>query len=283
MNSQDFQLFSNIVKSRSGLVLTEEKVYLLESRLVPLARRRGLENLEALADEVRRSNDEHLLEEITEAMTTNETFFFRDTKPFDTFRDAVLPQLLKQRAAKKSLRIWTAACSTGQEPYSIAMLLKEEAAKMAGWRVEIMATDISREVLEKAKAGLYSQFEVQRGLPIQLLMKHFHQVGEMWQIDSSIRAMVKFPPKNLLEDLGSVGQFDVIFCRNVLIYFDQITKSKVLKEIHKALADDGALFLGGAETVLGICDSFKPIDGQRGVYTSADGGLTAAPQANSAA
>ncbi|MZR30186.1 CheR family methyltransferase [Sneathiella litorea] len=283
MNSQDFQLFSNIVKSRSGLVLTEEKVYLLESRLVPLARRRGLENLEALADEVRRSNDEHLLEEITEAMTTNETFFFRDTKPFDTFRDAVLPQLLKQRAAKKSLRIWTAACSTGQEPYSIAMLLKEEAAKMAGWRVEIMATDISREVLEKAKAGLYSQFEVQRGLPIQLLMKHFHQVGEMWQIDSSIRAMVKFQPKNLLEDLGSVGQFDVIFCRNVLIYFDQITKSKVLKEIHKALADDGALFLGGAETVLGICDSFKPIDGQRGVYTSADGGLTAAPQANSAA
>ncbi len=276
MNSQDFQLFGEIVNSRSGLVLSEEKVYLLESRLVPLARRRGLENLEALAEEVRRHKDERLLEEITEAMTTNETFFFRDTRPFDTFRDVVLPQLLKARAAKKSLRIWTAACSTGQEPYSIAMLLKEEAAKMAGWRVEIMATDISQEVLEKAKAGLYSQFEVQRGLPIQLLMKHFQQVGEMWQIDSSIRAMVKFQPKNLLEDLGSLGHFDVVFCRNVLIYFDQPTKGRVLTQIHNILADDGALFLGGAETVLGICDSFKPVDGQRGVYTSVNGGLMAA-------
>ncbi|MDF2365934.1 protein-glutamate O-methyltransferase CheR [Sneathiella sp.] len=276
MNSQDFQLFGEIVNSRSGLVLTEEKIYLLESRLVPLARRRGLENLEALAEEVRRHKDERLLEEITEAMTTNETFFFRDTKPFDTFRDVVLPQLLKARAAKKSLRIWTAACSTGQEPYSIAMLLKEEAAKMAGWRVEIMATDISQEVLEKAKAGLYSQFEVQRGLPIQLLMKHFQQVGEMWQIDSSIRAMVKFQSKNLLEDLGNLGHFDVVFCRNVLIYFDQLTKGRVLTQIHNILTDDGALFLGGAETVLGICDSFKPVDGQRGVYTSVNGGLMAA-------
>ncbi|MEX0582061.1 MAG: protein-glutamate O-methyltransferase [Sneathiella sp.] len=276
MNSQDFQLFGDIVRKRSGLVLTEEKIYLLESRLVPLARRRGLESLEALAEEVRRSSDERLLNEITEAMTTNETFFFRDTKPFDIFSAAVLPQLIQSRSAKKSLRIWTAACSTGQEPYSIAMLLKEEAAKMAGWRVEILATDISNEVLEKAKAGLYSQFEVQRGLPIQLLMKHFQQVGEMWQIDSSIRAMVKFQPKNLLEDLGGMGQFDVVFCRNVLIYFDQATKGKVLNQVHNILADDGALFLGGAETVLGICDSFKPVEGQRGVYTSAKRGLMAA-------
>ncbi|MAL77612.1 MAG: chemotaxis protein CheR [Sneathiella sp.] len=276
MNSQDFQLFGDIVRTRSGLVLTEEKIYLLESRLIPLARRRGLDSLEALAAEVRRTKDERLLMEITEAMTTNETFFFRDTRPFDTFRDVVLPQLLKARAAKKSLRIWTAACSTGQEPYSLAMLLKEEAAKMAGWRVEILATDLSNEVLEKAKAGLYSQFEVQRGLPIQLLMKHFQQVGEMWQIDSSIRAMVKFQPRNLLEDFSSIGQFDVVFCRNVLIYFDQATKSQVLNRVYDILAVDGALFLGGAETVLGICDRFKPVEGQRGVYTSAESGLLAA-------
>ncbi len=275
MNSQDFQLFGDIVRERSGLVLTEEKVYLLESRLVPLARRRGLDSLEDLAEEVRRHRDERLLSEITEAMTTNETFFFRDNKPFDTFKNLVLPQLLEKRAAQKSLRIWNAACSTGQEPYSIAMLLKEEAAKMAGWRVEIMATDISNEVLEKAKAGLYSQFEVQRGLPIQLLVKYFQQMGEMWQIDSSIRAMVKFQNKNLLEDLGSLGQFDVVFCRNVLIYFDQEMKSKVLGQIHKIIASDGALFLGGAETVLGICDDFKPVEGQKGVYTSAAGGLLA--------
>jgi chemotaxis protein methyltransferase CheR len=275
MNSQDFQLFGDIVRERSGLVLTEEKVYLLESRLVPLARRRGLNSMEDLAEEVRRHRDERLLNEITEAMTTNETFFFRDNKPFDTFRDLVLPQLLQTRSAKKTLRIWNAACSTGQEPYSLAMLLKEQAANLAGWRVEIIATDISNEVLEKAKAGLYSQFEVQRGLPIQLLVKYFQQMGEMWQIDSSIRAMVKFQPKNLLEDLSGLGQFDVVFCRNVLIYFDQKTKSQVLDQVHKIIASDGALFLGGAETVLGICDDFKPVDGQRGVYTSAHGGLLA--------
>jgi chemotaxis protein methyltransferase CheR len=276
MNSQDFQLFCDIVHKRSGLVLTEEKGYLLESRLVPLARRRGLDSMEDLASEVRRHQDERLLSEITEAMTTNETFFFRDSKPFDNFRDSVLPKLLEARAGQKSLRILNAACSTGQEPYSIAMLLSEQASKMAGWRVEIMATDISNEVLEKAKAGLYSQFEVQRGLPIQLLVKYFQQTGEIWQINSSIRAMVKFQNKNLLESLADLGQFDVVFCRNVLIYFDQETKTKVLDQIHNILADDGALFLGGAETVLGICDSFKAVDGLRGVYSSAADNFLAA-------
>lgn len=276
MNSQDFQLISGIVRERSGLVLTEEKVYLLESRLVPLARQRGKNTLEDLANELRRSNDEKLKEEITEAMTTNETFFFRDTKPFDIFKNTVLPRLLETRASRKSIRIWNAACSTGQEPYSLAMLLKEEAAKMAGWRVEIMATDISNEVLEKAKAGLYSQFEVQRGLPIQLLIKYFQQMGEMWQIDSSIRAMVKFQKVNLLDNLSVMGNFDVIFCRNVLIYFDHETKSKVLGQMHNILAGDGALFLGGAETVLGICDQLKPVSGLKGVYTSAASGMMAA-------
>lgn len=276
MNSQDFQLLSGIVRDRSGLVLTEEKVYLLESRLVPLARQRGKNTLEDLANELRSTNDEKLKDEITEAMTTNETFFFRDTKPFDIFKETVLPRLLETRSSRKSIRIWNAACSTGQEPYSLAMLLKEEAAKMAGWRVEIMATDISNEVLEKAKAGLYSQFEVQRGLPIQLLIKYFQQMGEMWQIDSSIRAMVKFQKMNLLDNLSVMGNFDVIFCRNVLIYFDHEMKSKVLGQMHNVLADDGALFLGGAETVLGICDNLKPISGLKGVYTSAAGGMMAA-------
>ncbi|MCG8493620.1 MAG: protein-glutamate O-methyltransferase CheR [Sneathiellales bacterium] len=276
MNSQDFQLLSKLVFDRSGLVLTEEKVYLLESRLVPLARQRGMNTLEDLANELRRGNDEKLKEEITEAMTTNETFFFRDTKPFDIFKETVLPRLLETRGSQKTLRIWNAACSTGQEPYSVAMLLKEEAAKMPGWRVEILATDISNEVLEKAKAGLYSQFEVQRGLPIQLLIKYFQQMGEMWQIDSSIRAMVKFQKTNLLDNLATLGNFDVIFCRNVLIYFDHETKGKVLSQMHKILASDGALFLGGAETVLGICDDFKPVSGLKGVYTSANGGMLAA-------
>ncbi len=275
MNSQDFQLFSTLVRDRSGLVLSEDKVYLLESRLVPLARQRGLNTLEDLANELRRG-DEKLKEDITEAMTTNETFFFRDNKPFDTFKESILPHLLETRSAQKTLRIWNAACSTGQEPYSVAMLLKEEAARMAGWRVEILATDISNEVLEKAKSGLYSQFEVQRGLPIQLLIKYFQQMGEMWQIDSSIRAMVKFQKVNLLESLSMLGRFDVIFCRNVLIYFDHATKAKVLTEMHKIMARDGALFLGGAETVLGICDDLHPVSGLKGVYTPATGGVLAA-------
>ncbi|MEH6474228.1 MAG: protein-glutamate O-methyltransferase [Sneathiella sp.] len=273
MNSQDFQLLSGIVRDRSGLILTEDKIYLLESRLVPLARQRGLNTLSDLANELRRSNDEKLKEDITEAMTTNETFFFRDNKPFDIFKQSILPHLLETRSSRKTLRIWNAACSTGQEPYSVAMLLKEEAAKMAGWRVEILATDISNEVLEKAKSGLYSQFEVQRGLPIQLLIKYFQQMGEMWQIDSSIRAMVKFQKVNLLESLAMLGSFDVIFCRNVLIYFDHETKAKVLTQMHKILANDGALFLGGAETVLGICDELNPVNGLRGVYTPAAGGI----------
>jgi len=276
MNSQDFQLLSGIVRERSGLVLTEDKIYLLESRLVPLARQRGMNTLEDLASELRRSNDEKLKADITEAMTTNETFFFRDNKPFDIFKESILPHLLETRASRKSLRIWNAACSTGQEPYSVAMLLKEEAAKMAGWRVEILATDISNEVLEKAKSGLYSQFEVQRGLPIQLLIKYFQQMGEMWQIDSSIRAMVKFQNVNLLGSLAMLGTFDVIFCRNVLIYFDHETKAKVLNQMHKIMAKDGALFLGGAETVLGICDALNPISGLKGVYTPASGGVLAA-------
>ncbi|MBE7638567.1 chemotaxis protein CheR [Sneathiella sp. P13V-1] len=276
MNTQDFQMLSSLVKERSGLILTEDKIYLLESRLVPLARRRGLNTLEDLVGELRRTNDEKLKEDITEAMTTNETFFFRDNKPFDIFKENILPHLLQARTGKKTLRIWNAACSTGQEPYSLAMLLKEEAAKLSGWRVEILATDISNEVLEKAKAGLYSQFEVQRGLPIQLLIKYFQQMGEMWQIDSSIRAMVKFEKLNLLDNLARVGHFDVVFCRNVLIYFDNETKSKVLNQMQNILANDGALFLGGAETVLGICDGLRPVSGLKGVYTPAENGVLAA-------
>lgn len=266
MNATDFDMLAAILRQRSGLVLSRDKVYLLESRLVPLARRRGLAGLDDLVGRIRQGNDEQILRDMTEAMTTNESFFFRDIKPFETFRQETLPHLLKVRANRRQIRIWSAACSTGQEPYSIAMLLKEEAAKLVGWRVEIVATDLSTEVLEKAKAGLYSQFEVQRGLPIQLMLKYFSQVNDLWQIDASLRAMITFREANLLEDLASLGQFDVVFCRNVLIYFDQDTKRLVLERIGRLMPSDGVLYLGGAETVLGICDNFKPLPGQRGVY-----------------
>lgn len=273
MNTEDFNLLSGILKERSGLELSQDKLYLLESRLGPIAKKRGLDDLDQLASAVRTKRDEALLNEITEAMTTNESFFFRDTKPFDRFRQMMLPALLEARQATKKIRIWCAACSTGQEPYSLAMCLREEADKLTGWRVEIVATDLSNEVLEKAKTGVYSQFEVQRGLPIQLLVKYFEKIGEMWQIDASIRAMVQYKTHNLLEP-APIGKFDIIFCRNVLIYFDQELKAKVLGDLSNMVPEDGYLLLGGAETVIGLNTRFQPMPGERGVYCLGADGAT---------
>lgn len=271
MNPDDFDFVSQFFKTRSGLVLTRDKAYLLESRLMPVARAKGMKTLDDLIGAMRMGRDSALLREVTEAMTINESFFFRDIKPFDMFRDTVLPKLLEARATKKSIRIWCAACSSGQEPYSLAMVLREEAAKLAGWRTEIVATDISGEMVSKAKAGLYSQFEVQRGLPVQLMVKYFKKQGDLWQIDAALRAMVRFQTLNLLDNLVGMGTFDVVFCRNVLIYFDNETKGKVLSRIHGIMPNDGVLFLGGAETVLGISDAFKPVPQQRGLYEPTSG------------
>ncbi len=269
MKPEDFDFISALLKERSGLVLTKEKTYLLESRLMPVARKSGLKGLDELVDTVRRTKPEPLIRDITDAMTTNESFFFRDTKPFDLFRDHTLTHLLSARPERKSFRIWCAAASTGQEPYSLAMILKEQAAKLAGWKTEIIGTDLSREVLARAKSGLYSQFEVQRGLPITLLVKYFEKKEDQWQIKPDIRAMVQYKELNLLHDLKPLGTFDVVFCRNVLIYFDQQTKGSILENISMIMPDDGVLYLGGAETVLGISDKFKPLPGQRGVYCKA--------------
>ncbi len=266
MKPEDFNFLSTLVKERSGLVLTTDKAYLLESRLMPVARKRGIKGLEELVAVIRRGQEEALVREVTEAMTTNESFFFRDVRPFDLLRDEVLPKFLESRAAQKSLRIWCAAASSGQEPYSIAIVLKEMAARMPGWQTRIVGTDISNDILEKARAGRYSQFEVQRGLPIQLLLKYFKKEDDMWQVSPEIKALVEYKEYNLLKNLAPLGKFDIVFCRNVLIYFDQETKGKVLEQISTLLPPDGLLFLGGAETVLGVSDKFKPVPGQRGIY-----------------
>ncbi|MBT5267340.1 MAG: protein-glutamate O-methyltransferase [Rhodospirillaceae bacterium] len=266
MNSGDFDFLANLVKSRSGLILTADKSYLLESRLVPLARRHGMQGLDELAQGLRRKFDEKLAAEVTDAMTTNESLFFRDMKPFDQFRDIVLPKMLATRADRKAVHIWSAACSSGQEPYSLAILLNELGSKIAGWRFEIIATDISTEMVTRASEGVYSQFEVQRGLPIQMLVKYFKQDGNRWLIDAALKRMINFREFNLLGDPAALGSFDVIFCRNVLIYFDQPTKTKVLAGMAKQLRPDGYLYLGGAETVIGISDKFEPVPGQRGIY-----------------
>ena len=280
MTPLDYEYLRKLLKERSGLDLSADKQYLVESRLIPLARKAGLPGLSELVAKLK-GGAEPLTADVVEAMTTNETFFFRDKVPFDHLKATVLPELLRARASRRSLRIWCAASSTGQEPYSIAMCLKELGPMLAGWRVEIVATDLSHGVLEKSRAGLFSQFEVQRGLPIQLLVKHFTQIGELWQLNADIRAMVQFKQLNLLQDFSHLGGFDVIFCRNVLIYFDQDTKTNVFGRLARLIESDGFLMLGAAETVVGLTDAFKPYPDRRGLYV-ANPARTARPGAAAA-
>jgi chemotaxis protein methyltransferase CheR len=261
----DYEYLRKFLKDRSGLDLSADKQYLVESRLIPLARKAGLAGIDELVAQIKNGSTA-LASDVVEAMTTNETFFFRDKLPFDHLRDTIMPELLQSRASRRSLRIWCAASSTGQEPYSIAMCLKEMGAQLSGWRVEIIATDLAQSVLEKCKAGVYSQFEVQRGLPIQMLVKYFKQTGELWQLNPDIRAMTQFRQLNLLQDFAHLGTFDIVFCRNVLIYFDQDTKINVFKRLAKVMEPDGFLALGAAETVVGLTDAFKPHPDKRGLY-----------------
>jgi chemotaxis protein methyltransferase CheR len=266
----DYEYLRKLLKDHSGLDLSADKQYLIESRLLPLARKAGLAGLPDLVQKMK-SGSNNLVAQVVEAMTTNETFFFRDKVPFDHFREKIMPELVQARTNRKSIRIWCAAGSTGQEPYSLAMCLKEMAGLLNGWRVEILATDLSQEVLEKSRSGIYSQFEVQRGLPIQFLVKYFKQSGELWQINADIRAMVQHRQLNLLHDFSQLGAFDVIFCRNVLIYFDQDTKINIFGRLGRTMEPDGFLVLGAAETVVGLTEVFKPVSDRRGLYRPSEG------------
>ena len=270
MTPLDYDYLRRCLKDRSGLLLSADKQYLVESRLLPVARKAGVTTLGELVSKLRGAHDPALMTGVVEAMTTNETFFFRDKVPFEHFRATIMPALLEARRAARTIRIWCAAASTGQEPCSLAMYLKEIERDILGWRIEMLATDLSGEVLEKARAGIYSQFEVQRGLPVQMLMRYFRKEETGWRISEAIRGMVQFREWNLLGDLRGLGQFDVVFCRNVLIYFDQPTKARVLDAVAQQMPGDGLLYLGGAETVLGITTRFAPLASERGVY-----GLTA--------
>jgi chemotaxis protein methyltransferase CheR len=269
MTPQDFDYLRQMLRERSGLMLSAEKQYLAESRLLPVARRHDLKTLGDLVAALRAQPAAPLASEVVEAMTTNETFFFRDKVPFEHFRETIIPALIEKRAREKRIRIWCAAAATGQEPYSLAMTLREMAVTqpaLAGFRIDIVATDLSGEVLERARSGIYSQFEVQRGLPIQLLLKYFKQTDDSWQIAADIRSMVQLRTLNLLNDFSPLGTFDLVFCRNVLIYFEQPTKIGVFNRIAKQMPHDGFLVLGAAETVVGLTDAFKPVPDKRGLY-----------------
>lgn len=271
LTSAAFAALADLLKTKSGLIIGPEKTYLLETRLGPILKRTGLADLNALSERVKRAPLDPLARDVVEAMTTNESFFFRDDKPFQHFRAHALPQLLAARPGSGTLRIWSAASSSGQEAYSLAMILAESKALLGGRTVEIVGTDIARNQLNRAQQGLYTQFEVQRGLPVQMLMRYFKKEDTNWRISETVRSMVEFREWNLLGDLRALGRFDVVFCRNVLIYFDQPTKTRVLDAIAAQMPADGALYLGGAETVLGITGRFASMPGERGVY-----GVTAA-------
>jgi len=261
-----FQTLANLLKTKSGLVIGIDKLYLLETRLANIVKRENLPDLNALAERLRRLGSDALARDVVEAMTTNESFFFRDDKPFTHFRTRALPTLIAARPAGSTLRVWSAASSSGQEAYSLAMIVAESAGILGGRKVEIVGTDIARDQLARAREGVYSQFEVQRGLPVQMLMRYFRKDDAAWRIADSIRAMAQFREFNLLNDLRGLGRFDIVFCRNVLIYFDQPTKTRVLEAIAGLMPPDGMLYLGGAETVLGLTPRFAPMTQERGVY-----------------
>jgi chemotaxis protein methyltransferase CheR len=266
MTDADFLFLQDMLYRKSGLALTKDKAYLLESRLGTLCRKLKIESREVLVQQMRATRNAQLEMAVIEAMTTNETLFFRDRVPFDTFRTIAMSETLARNAATRTIRIWCAAASSGQEAYSIAMILDDMQKELAGWRIDIIGTDISGEVLEKARTGVYSQFEIQRGLPVQQLLKYFSQEGDQWRVNDRLRAMVRFETFNLLDDMGKFGMFDVIFCRNVMIYFDLPTKVRTMKSLSERLKPEGCLFLGAAETVIGISDVLAPDRVNRGLY-----------------
>lgn len=252
MHSDDLNFLIDLLKKRSGLALTAEKAYLLESRLTPIARAQGCQDLAALVQKLKLNPPAALLTEITEAMTTNESSFFRDSKPFDDFKNIVMPEVMKQAGSRHKIRLWSAACSTGQEAYTLGVTwLEEVAPKNPGWQFEMIGSDLAQKVVDKAKEGHYSQFEVQRGMPIKLLLKYFKpQPDTTWIVGDQVKSLVKFQTANLLESYASLGKFDIVFCRNVLIYFDEPTKAKVIDQICNSLEPRGYLYLGSTEVIM---------------------------------
>lgn len=254
--SVDFDYVRRTVFDTAGIVIEPGKEYLVETRLAGLARKQGLASLDALLQRLK-SDDMLLRREMIEAMTTNETTFFRDGAPFDLLRTEVIPRLITARAVRRELSVWCAASSTGQEPYSLAMLLAEHFPSLDDWRIRILATDLSRDVLARAKAGCYSQIEVNRGLPITYLVKYFEKQGAEWRLIPRIRERVEFQQMNLVQAWPMMPAFDVVFIRNVMIYFDVPAKKSILERIGRLLPRDGYLFLGAAETTMNLDDRFK--------------------------
>jgi len=264
--SQAFDALCEFLRRQSGLVMEPSKKYLVESRVMPIVRREKLSSLDELVLILQKGQSPKIAKDVVEAMTINETYFFRDKSPFDQFRSVMLPAMIAARQSERRLRIWSAAASTGQEAYSLAMILEEHAARMPGWKIDIVGTDLSDQVVEKAKKGIYSQFEVQRGLPTPMLLRHFNQIGDSWQISETMRSKVQFRQMNLLSDYTALGRFDIIFCRNVLIYFDAARKMDILGRMTRVLPPDGFLTLGASESLIGLKTDLVAHPEHRGIF-----------------
>lgn len=260
IQKNDFDYVRNFIRDNSAIVLEPGKEYLVETRLGMLARREGMGSLEDLLKILRASPLGDLGKKVVDAMTTNETSFFRDIHPFNVLKAKLLPELIEKRRNTRRLSIWCAASSTGQEPFTIAMVIRENFPELASWQIELVATDLSQEVLQKAKEGKFSQLEVNRGLPVQYLVKYFVKDGAEWLLKPEIKNMVKFQEMNLIRPWTLSGPFDLVFIRNVLIYFDTTTKKGIFENIRKLLRPDAYMFLGSAETTLGIDDNFEKVD-----------------------
>ncbi|HVX60884.1 MAG TPA: protein-glutamate O-methyltransferase CheR [Pirellulales bacterium] len=266
----DFELIRGLVRRNSAIVLEQDKHYLIETRLQMLAKTDGFPSVDHLMAEIR-AGKRHA--RVVEAMTTNETSFFRDLLPFEAFRKLVLPELMNKRAGQRRLQIWCAACSTGQEPYSLAMLLREHGPSLKDWKLQLLASDLSTHVLERAKQASFNQLEVNRGLPAPLLLKYFRKVGAQWLLKDEVRELVQFQQLNLIGPWPVLPEMDVVFLRNVLIYFDVDVKRQILARVRRLLRPDGFLFLGGAETTLNLDDAFERVPFERsGCYRLRTGG-----------
>ncbi|WP_373488886.1 protein-glutamate O-methyltransferase CheR [Blastomonas sp.] len=263
------RLLAGLLEARTGQQIAPSRYWRIQTALAPLLKSEGIPDLDALVAVIMDPENEKLLKESLEAMLNNESFFFRDTAMFASLRSDTLPVLRERRKARRTLRIWCAGTSTGQEAYSMAILLDSDRASWEGWKLEIVGTDISASMLARARAGRYSQFEIQRGLSVDHMLRYFRQDGEDWVIDPRLQKMVQFREDNLLKPRGDLGRFDLILCRNVLMYFGPETRHIAYSKLVKALEDDGLLMLGAAETVLGHTDLFCPTREMRGVYGKA--------------
>lgn len=265
MRPDDISFVVSLCRAKAGLKVSAEKTYLIESRLAPVARREGYESIPDLLAAVRAKREEPLIWSVVEAMTLGESAFFRDRAPFDAFRDEIYPTLARARGGE-AVKVWSAACAGGQEVYSLAMLITEMRDGGAPVNVELAASDISARALEKAQSGLYSQFEIQRGLPIRQLVQHFEKVDDLWRLSADIRRMVRWRRINLIAGLGAVGRWDVVFCRNVLSGLDAPYQKKVLEDLMLVLPEDGYLVLGAKESAQIAGDAFRPVAGSPGLF-----------------